>query len=83
MTKWSKLRTLIYGNNSAIESLPRSYILHIDEKGTDDLILQIKALILELIGEDDSYNEMCEECSDWDDGRNELRADLRKKVEEL
>ena len=34
----------------------------------------------ELIGEDDHYNDMCEQCSNWDEGRNKLRDELKAKL---
>lgn len=37
----------------------------------------------EIIGADDSYNELCEYCSNWDDGRNELRDEQRAKLKNL
>ena len=36
--------------------------------------------LLEIIGEDDYYSEMCESCNDWDVGRNDLREELRLAI---
>jgi hypothetical protein len=34
------------------------------------------------LGENEHYDEMCEHCNDWDDGRNELREQARLTWEE-
>jgi len=43
----------------------------------------IKDTCEEIIGEYDENDEMCEYCSDWDDGRNSLRDYQRSKFNEL
>ncbi len=43
----------------------------------DPVIAKIKALVVESLGEDDIYNEMCEHCNNWDEGRNDLRGEIR------
>lgn len=44
---------------------------------------QIYSLLMDVIGEDDKYNDFCDHCSDWDDGRNQLREELRTKIAEI
>lgn len=52
--------------------------MDIQSEAADEAVKQIKALFLELIGGDE------EEFGRYDIGaRNDLRAELRKKVEEL
>lgn len=47
----------------------------------DPVIAKIKALVVDSIGEDDIYNEMCEHCNNWDEGRNDLRGEIRSIFE--
>ena len=47
----------------------------------DPAIAKIKALVVESLGEDDTYNEMCEHCNNWDEGRNDLRGEIRSIFE--
>lgn len=44
---------------------------------------RLKALFKEVVGEDDKYNDFCPECNNWDEGRNDLREMLVKRIEEL
>jgi hypothetical protein len=41
----------------------------------------IKTLIVELIGEDDHYTNLCDECNNWDEGRNNFRHHLKSLIE--
>lgn len=34
----------------------------------------------EVIGKNDHYSNFCEDCDDWDEGRNDLRAIQRKTL---
>ena len=52
----------------------------LDETNTE-AIAKIKALVVDSIGEDDIYNEMCEHCNNWDEGRNDLRGEIRSIYE--
>lgn len=69
-------------------------IFHIRDKYVDDRISKEDMVVMvevardkfkqavakHVIGEDDAYNDMCEACSNWDDGRNDLRAEQRQKL---
>ena len=39
-----------------------------------------KSLVREAIGEDDAYDDLCEQCDNWDEGRNALRRELLTKL---
>lgn len=60
--------------------------VHIYNKALADLDTHYrnhyKTIFLELLGTDDKYNDLCDSCSDWGSGRNDLRAELRTKIEE-
>ena len=69
-------------NKELDEIIRNSLDLRVDEgqayiHDTDQAIAKIKALVVESLGEDDTYNEMCEHCNNWDEGRNDLRGEIR------
>lgn len=61
------------------ESNPEKMI----DKSLETALQYITRIVEEVIGEKSSYNDMCEHCNSWDEGRNDLvyeQAERLRKV---